>query len=189
MSNYWLISDLHFGQANSLNFMRKDGKPLRPFASVEEMDEYIVDSWNKLVKPSDKVCVLGDVVMNKKNLPILDRLNGKKSLVMGNHDIIPTTMLGQYFYQIYGSKEHDTCIFTHIPVHTNQMERWSACIHGHQHSNYTLTDTGERDWRYFNVSCDCDTMNFMPKSWEDIKKILKDRGIVLQSKRSGRIIE
>jgi calcineurin-like phosphoesterase family protein len=189
MSNYWLISDLHLGHTNALNFKRADGKPLRPFASVEEMDETIIDNWNKVVGTNDKVCVLGDVVINKKNLYKLDRLKGKKALVMGNHDQLSIEDMSKYFYKVYGAKEHDTCIFTHIPVHTNQLYRFSANIHGHSHSNYTLLDNGERDWRYFNVSCDCDDMEFVPKAWEDIKKILKDRGIVLQSNRSGRIIE
>lgn len=189
MSNYFLISDLHLGHANSINFKRTDGKPLRPFASVEEMDETIIDNWNKVVGKNDKVCILGDVVINKKHLHKVDRLNGNKALVMGNHDELSLELLSKHFYKVYGSKEHDTCIFTHIPVHTNQLMRFSANLHGHSHSNFVLNEDGERDWRYFNVSVDCDTMNFTPKAWEDIVKILKDRGVVLQSKRSGRIIE
>lgn len=189
MSNYFLISDLHLGHENSLNFKRADGLPLRPFSSVEEMDETIIDNWNKVVKPEDKVAVLGDVVINKKHLHKVGRLNGKKSLIMGNHDMLSIELMSQYFYKIYGAKEHDSCILTHIPVHTNQLERFSANIAGHSHSNYVMDSTGKnRDYRYYNVSVDCSDMNFTPKSWEDIKKELRDRGVILQSKRSGRVM-
>lgn len=186
--NYFVISDLHFGHANALLFKTQEGKPLRPFSSVEEMDETIIDNWNRVVKPNDKVAVLGDCVINKKHLPTLARLNGNKSLVMGNHDMMSIADISKYFYKVYGAKSHDTTIFTHIPVHTNQFERFTASVHGHLHSHYVMNPDGTRDYRYFNVSCDCDDMNFTPKAWEDIKMILRQRGVSLESKRSGGVM-
>lgn len=189
MPNNFLISDLHLGHENSLNFKRQDGLPLRPFQSVEEMDETVIDNWNKVVNPQDNVTIVGDVVINKKHLHKVARLNGRKSLIMGNHDMLSTELLSQYFYKVYGAKEYDSCIITHIPVHPSQFDRFSANIHGHLHSNFVMDSSGSsRDYRYFNVSCDCDDMLFVPKAWEDIKKILRERDIVLQSKYSGRII-
>ena len=77
--NTFFISDIHAGHANALKFTRENGSPLRPFASVEEMDETIIANWNSTVKPSDKVLVLGDLVINKKYLPTVARLNGSLS--------------------------------------------------------------------------------------------------------------
>jgi calcineurin-like phosphoesterase family protein len=188
MSETYLISDTHFGHANSLTFKRADGEPLRPFSSVEEMDETLVSNWNSVVKPTDKVIHLGDVVINKKFLSIMERLNGKKKLIMGNHDEQNASVYLKYFYDVKAYRIFDTCVMSHIPVHPAQLERFSANVHGHLHSNFVLKPDGTRDYHFYNVSCDCDTMNFFPKPWYLIKEELKSRGVSLVAKRSGRII-
>jgi len=170
MSTTFLISDLHFGHTNALKFVREDGQPLRPFPDVETMDETIISNWNSVVGPNDKVIVLGDVVINKKHLDKVARLNGTKSLILGNHDLYSIELMGKYFTKVFGSREYDGFVLTHIPVHENQLERWKGCVHGHLHSNYVKLADGDRDRRYFNVSCDCTDMNFFPKAWDDIKK-------------------
>ena len=59
----------------------------RPFANVKEMDEYIVDKWNKKVSDNDTVWVLGDIVSPEHfDKDLLNRLNGKIHLILGNHD-------------------------------------------------------------------------------------------------------
>ena len=81
----WLISDTHFGHEKTCTvFTREDGSPLRPFSCAEEMDEFMVKAWNERVRPNDKVYHLGDVVINRKFLHILSRLNGSKVLIRGN---------------------------------------------------------------------------------------------------------
>ena len=52
-----------------------------------EMDEEMIKRWNETVRPNDKVYHLGDVVINRKALTTLSRLNGDKVLIRGNHDI------------------------------------------------------------------------------------------------------
>ena len=76
----WYTADLHAGHARIIELCQ------RPFASVEEMDEALVENWNRLVEPADTVWVLGDVAMGTKNLGVVGRLNGNKILVAGNHD-------------------------------------------------------------------------------------------------------
>ena len=65
----------------------------RPFASVAEMDEVMIERWNGCVKPSDDVWHLGDfAVLTKKATgegragELLARLNGTKRLILGNND-------------------------------------------------------------------------------------------------------
>ena len=88
MPSVWLTSDTHFGHAGVCRFTLDDGvTKLRPWTDPGEMDEAMVKLWNDRVRPNDKVYHLGDVVINRKSLSILDRLNGDKVLIRGNHDI------------------------------------------------------------------------------------------------------
>lgn len=78
----FFTSDLHFGHTNIIKYCN------RPYATVEEMDEALIDNWNAVVRPQDRVWLLGDFVMGriKESLPTAYRLNGEKHLVPGNHD-------------------------------------------------------------------------------------------------------
>lgn len=137
--NQFFISDTHFGHANILKFKRNDDTPLRPFSTIEEHDEFMVESWNKIVRPVDSIYHLGDVVINRRCLPILKRLNGKKRLVRGNHDIFRTAEYLEYFDEILGYRVfNDTpkrFICSHIPIHPESLSRWTANVHGHLHAN------------------------------------------------------
>ena len=153
----FLISDTHFGHANILTFKRADGTPLRPFKTIEEHDETIIDNWNKVVKPADKVYHLGDVSMNKEGTKLLARCNGTKVLIRGNHDVYATKFYTQYFRDIYGVRAlgDPKVILSHIPIHPESLSRWKLNIHGHLHGNVVLYENKpEVDPRYVCVSCE-----------------------------------
>jgi calcineurin-like phosphoesterase family protein len=78
----WFTSDTHFGHARIIELAD------RPFASVEEMNEALVERWNERVAPEDTVIHLGDVALGpiEESLKYIERLNGFKILVVGNHD-------------------------------------------------------------------------------------------------------
>jgi len=80
----WFTSDTHFGHERIISLCN------RPFSSVEEMNEEMIERWNKAVKPSDIVYHLGDVALGKiaESLPLIGRLNGYRILIPGNHDRI-----------------------------------------------------------------------------------------------------
>lgn len=80
----YVISDTHFGHNNLLRYCSKS----RPFDTVEEMNENIVENWNNVVKPEDTVYHLGDVCMGQLDTidTYLPRLNGHVTLIKGNHD-------------------------------------------------------------------------------------------------------
>lgn len=81
----YFTSDLHFGHKNILKYCPN----FRNFQSVDEMDEYLINLWNKTVTPDDEIYNLGDFSFYnsvEKTEQILTRLNGKHSLILGNHD-------------------------------------------------------------------------------------------------------
>jgi calcineurin-like phosphoesterase family protein len=186
MPNVFLTSDTHFGHVNICNFTNYDGSPVRPWDSVEEMDEEMVKRWNETVGPKDKVYHLGDVVINRKSLQILDRLNGDKVLIKGNHDIFPLKDYVKYFRDIRAYHVMNGCILSHIPVHKESIARFGTNIHGHTHGNRVRklrgvnVKTGELlysdviDPSYF---CVCvEQTDFRPISFEDVMKRIKDQG-------------
>lgn len=80
----YYISDLHFYHESLLAKM-----DCRGFSSCEEMHEYMIQRWNAKVRPQDEVVLLGDVSMErgKKTSELLEKLNGKLYLIVGNHDM------------------------------------------------------------------------------------------------------
>lgn len=134
----WVAADHHFSHANILSFKRDDDTPLRPFSSIEEHDETIIANHNALVAPGDRVYMLGDVVMHRRNLHILGRLNGRLVLVKGNHDIHKLKEYTPYFddirsYVVQLDKDRNKIIMSHIPIHPESLGRFGTNIHGHLH--------------------------------------------------------
>jgi calcineurin-like phosphoesterase family protein len=167
MPNIFLISDHHLSHSNILTFLNTDGTNLRSFASVTEMDEHIIACHNSVVKPADKTYFLGDVTFSHKNLHLLDRMNGEKVLIKGNHDKLKLSQYTPYFKDIRGSHQFDGMLLTHIPVHPESLGRWPCNVHGHLHSNIVRDNSGNPDYRYFNVSVE--RINYTPISLEQIK--------------------
>jgi len=171
MANIWIVSDTHFGHANILKFVDKDGSLIRGarFSSLEEMDEHLVDQWNSVVKDGDKVYHLGDVYFGQGHR-VLHRLKGQKRLILGNHDNGKDQNLIQHFgrIQVWRMFPEHNMLFTHVPVHPNSLEyqvKWN--IHGHLHQH--LVD----DTRYYNVSVE--QINYTPIHIEDIKAQMQAR--------------
>ena len=139
MPSVFLVSDTHFGHEKTCTvFKRADGSPLRPFNSAEEMDEAMVKAWNDRVRPNDKVYHLGDVVINRRALPILDRLNGDKVLIRGNHDIFKDEDYTPYFRSLRGYHVMNGLILSHIPIHSESLGRFGTNIHGHLHADRVM---------------------------------------------------
>jgi len=102
MPAVFLVSDTHFGHAGVCRFTHPDDPEvkLRPWDDPDEMDEEMIRRWNDTVRPSDKVYHLGDVVINRKALKTLARLNGDKVLIRGNHDIFRDDEYREYFREL-----------------------------------------------------------------------------------------
>ena len=187
MPTTFLISDTHFGHEKTCTvFKREDGSPLRPFASAEEMDEFMVRAWNDRVRPGDKVYHLGDVVINRKFLHILGRLNGDKVLIRGNHDIFKLEDYTQYFRDVRGYDVKNGMILSHIPVHVESLARFGTNIHGHLHANRVMRN-GAVDPRYHSVCVE--HTNYAPISLEEVmERIRKEGGTVGFRERGSAVV-
>jgi calcineurin-like phosphoesterase family protein len=149
--NTFLVADPHFGQDSMCRFLADDGSKLRPWDNPDEMDEALIANWNAVVRPSDKVYVIGDVAMKSKNLPKIHRCHGDKILIKGNHDQGKLTEYARYFRDVRAYWRLDGCLLSHIPIHPDSLSRWRANIHGHLHSRRVMKD-GVPDPRYLCVS-------------------------------------
>jgi calcineurin-like phosphoesterase family protein len=136
--DFWITADTHFGHANALKFKREDGSPLRDFPGVDAMDEYMIARWNERVKPGDYVYHLGDVIFDMRKLDmIMSRLNGKKRLILGNHDPLKGNKLSQYFDKVEVWKRFDQfgIVATHLPLHESALAvKYTRNVHGHIHA-------------------------------------------------------
>lgn len=136
--NKFITSDLHFWHKNILKFSKDN----RPFSDIEVMNSYLIDHWNDTVKENDTVYHLGDFSFagKQKTRDILDRLNGKKVFILGNHCYHMASLYGEYGEVImykeikhYGAK---VCLF-HYPIAAwNGQGRGSVMLHGHCHGSY-----------------------------------------------------
>ena len=143
--NIWVTSDTHFNHENILNFKDKDDQPVRPFGSVEDMNETLTSNWNSVVKPGDKVYHLGDVFFGSKDAfkVLWPKLNGSKRLVVGNHDDIKFLSSGGFFQkvQMWRMFSELGLLLTHVPVHPTTLgeNRFNGGpmlnVHGHIHQN------------------------------------------------------
>lgn len=108
------------------------------------MNETLVQNWNKVVKPGDKVYHLGDVLMGPggyEGFPsLISRLQGQKRLIVGNHDDIPWLSKGGWFKKVTMWKvmPEFRVLLTHVPIHEDSIHERIVVsgglnIHGHIH--------------------------------------------------------
>jgi len=185
MSKTWLYADPHFYHPGVCRFVRYDGSPLRPWDNAEEMSEQMIQWYNELVHPDDRVYILGDVAMNRRALDMsVHRLNGRKILVKGNHDTDKLSYYSQYFDDIRAYVVKKGFIMSHIPIHPASLSRWSLNIHGHLHSNVVrvgddFTDDYDADVSKFPIDSrykcvSVEHTNYRPI---DLDTILKEHGL------------
>ena len=157
----WVTSDLHLNHKNILNTCRK-------FKSIEQHNEYIISQYNSVVGKDDLVYILGDAVWRplKESEPLIKRLNGRKILILGNHD---KGTIGEYKslgfidvikHPIYYS---DKIILSHYPVQECFNNPFCINIHGHLHQ--ATVDLPN----YFN--CNIELNDFKPINIKDFEVI------------------
>jgi calcineurin-like phosphoesterase family protein len=168
VTDIWFIADLHLSHEKMILGWAGDGKgPRSDFAStIEEHDEKLIERINAVVKPQDKLYILGDVALSKAGLDKVRLINGHKRLVLGNHDQDTPKRYAGYFDKVCGAKVLEPgLVLTHIPIHPACLNRKSmqVNVHGHMHDEQIpLARSTPPMWgseslpdpRYIGVSCE-----------------------------------
>ena len=186
----YVTSDLHFDHKNIIKLCN------RPFDSVEEMNNAIIENWNKTVKQDDEVYILGDIALSNnveavKNF--MNQLNGKKHLIAGNHDSHWLKRYKNGFYDFFESisdykelKIEDSLFcMMHYPIDDwNKKHYGSFMLHGHSHNASQYNENHIRLLvKQYDVGVDAN--NFTPVSLFNIFKKYHDSLIKNQTKRQG----
>jgi calcineurin-like phosphoesterase family protein len=142
MQQTFLIADTHFGHKRIIEY----DEHRQNYTSLHEMDEAIIKNWNKVIKRNYIVYILGDVSFypKEKTKEIINRLNGNKYLIMGNHDTTHSVNwwkeVGFEWVSKYPIIFEDKYILSHIPIFrvgdAPQNLFWN--VHGHLSSHGSL---------------------------------------------------
>ena len=171
----FITSDTHFSHYNIIKFNE------RPFTSILEMNNTMIENWNNVVSKEDNVYHLGDVGFGNPKIinEILYKLNGNIHLIVGNHE--KTTLsnknscdrfiwIKDYFQMKYRGLDEKEYFFvmSHYPFLTwNRSHYGSISLHGHCHSK-----DNTKDVRRFDVGVDAN--NFTPVDIEYIINFFKN---------------
>jgi calcineurin-like phosphoesterase family protein len=176
MSDIYFSSDYHLGHYNIIKYCN------RPFSSIAEMNERIIQNHNSIIKPKDKFYFLGDFAMSSSYsylLTLMGRLNGEKYIIAGNHDkasrfeqmvidgaiesfsqVMPITIGKQYIWLSH---------YPHVSWNRSHHDSWN--LHGHVHA------TLKPQYKPFRVDVGVDAWDYKPVSFEQLveyKKKLND---------------
>ena len=175
--NRFFTSDQHCFHNNILNLQPET----RIGDSIEEMNELIVDIWNKTVKPNDRVDILGDFSFAKwdKTLNVLNRLNGKLYLTIGNHDHWINPVTSAFFQDDHKHMRIEKfdgkyIVMCHYPIaRWDRMGYGSYHLHGHSHGNYTA------EGRILDVGIDARPQKDMGLwHWDEIVNHMESKGLL-----------
>ena len=168
----YFISDTHFNHSNIIKYCN------RPFKSINEMNQTIINNWNKTVKVDDEIYHLGDFALGKKEemYNTVSNLNGKKYLIRGNHDKWSISIYEELGFNVLKNApiklENDKLLLSHKPVPDKQIPKGFINIHGHIHNKdlYECIEKYEPNQysieKHINVSCD--VINFKPISIDNL---------------------
>jgi calcineurin-like phosphoesterase family protein len=151
---YWFTGDTHFHHTNIIKYTN------RPFNTIDEMNEVLINNWNNLVNKNDVVFHLGDFDF-KYNNNIFNKLNGNKIIIKGNHD--KKEIISDIFINILKQK----WLLTHNP-----NVSFPRIIHGHVHGlyKYKINNKG------IKINVGVDVWDYKPVELETLIKLINNRG-------------
>ncbi len=185
MGKIFYIADWHYDHANVLHF------DSRPFTTVTEMNEALITNWNNIVSPGDTVYVLGDMFWCKTTdaIAVLDKLNGQKVLIQGNHDRVHDANFQKRFIKITeymeikdGDRNVVLCHYP-IPCFKNHFYGWYH-LYGHvhisfehnmmEHTKYLMEELYDRPCNMYNCGAMMPYINYTPRTLDEIITLSKD---------------
>lgn len=175
-------SDQHYGHKNILKFCEPRGEA---FEDIEAHNEALIENYNSVVTDDMTVCHVGDIFFcsTTKAKKIMDRLNGRKILVHGNHDRSHATMVGlgfelvadrlripiagrtalichyPYKHATYDGHRHDLRYMDRRP----EKKDGEVLIHGHIHSDVKVRQT--------MIHVGVDAWDFKPCLFSDVETL------------------
>jgi len=165
----YFTADLHFGHTNIIKYCN------RPFNSIEDMDKALIRNWNATVQPEDEIYILGDFTMRSPGhaKAYLSALNGKKYLIVGNHDLFLEKFgdTDGWFewvkdYAVISFDGSSFVLFHYPIVEWYRFGKGSIHVHGHLHNSLPAATQIPPTVRAFNVGVDvCD---YRPISYKEI---------------------
>ena len=171
----FFTSDTHFNHTNILHYCN------RPFKDVWQMNEMIISNWNRVVGPDDVIFHLGDFCLGgaAEWNNILDRLNGRIYLIIGNHDL---KNIRQGVMERFEHVAMSMCIqvgkkkiyLNHFPYLCfdggSHADTWQLFGHVHTQSNNTGIDANRLQYLYPNqLDVGVDNNNFTPISFAEVQ--------------------
>lgn len=173
----YFISDTHFNHKNIIKYCN------RPFDSIQQMNETLIKNWNEIVNSEDTIYHLGDFALGSKGLilDIVNKLNGNKYLVRGNHDNWSASTYEKFGFNVLKNApiklDEHKLMLSHIPVPDSQIPKGFVNIHGHIHDKKLYECIEKYDTSRYSVekhiNVSCDVTDFKPISLDEIKKLIK----------------
>lgn len=164
---HWFTSDIHFRHKNILRLCG------RPFSDIDETDEAVIANFNSVVKPDDMLYILGDVNFKGNADDLIPRLNGRKVLIVGNHDKDYDPALFEEIHQLHEVNvpvrgRHFRFVLCHYPfAEWNGFYKGAIHLHGHQH-NKPVYNEEMRSQKLLRYDVGVDANGFYPVSAEQI---------------------
>ena len=163
MRRTFFIADLHFDDDNIRRYEN------RPFDTVDEMNQALIDHWNAVVTEEDAVYLLGDV----GSCEYIAELKGKKYLVKGNHDTGDNAYYrGMGFAEVYDLPViyEDFWILSHEPLYVNENMPY-ANLFGHVHSNPNYASVSRQ-----GICVSAERIGYTPIEFGEVKRRIAERG-------------
>lgn len=163
------ISDTHFGDERIMKLSK------RPFPDVDEMNKVLIKLWNDKVASFDEVYVVGDFALNDNVAnDMLNDLNGKIHLIIGNHDNNLSEETLKRFATVnqiltISDSDRSVCL-CHYPLLSYENSIYGGYhIFGHIHNNtvdiaYKITESIPRIY-----NCGVDVNDFAPQTLDELK--------------------
>lgn len=160
----YFIGDTHFGHKRIIELCN------RPFDTVDKMNETLITNWNNVINKHDTVFMLGDFALLGKDklIEIGNRLNGKKTLIIGNHDSASRDTYykaGFEYISKYPIVLNEDYILSHRP-----FQQHGRCVNIFAHIHNKISYKYDKS---FGFCASVELINYRPISLSEIETIIE----------------
>jgi len=167
--NIYITADHHFSHGNIIKFCN------RPFENSWEMDKFMINEWNSIIKDYDLVYYLGDFGLGSPKYlyeNIISKLNGKIYFIKGNHDKSIDKIQNKYnsfewikdFYKLKIENKQPISLF-HRPIESWDNKNYGSIhFHGHSHGKCRIIEN--------RLDVGVDNIGYKPLKLEELLEII-----------------